>query len=293
MDKNEVIFRLKYYCDNDKFDEAILFIDELIDNNCIFLDDAFIFLASQLNENHQVHEKSYHLIKKGLRLFPDNMMLQLEMCLNYELRGFSKEAMDLCQQLTKEYPFSLELWYLQSELFHNCGDYEKAVASIDYAISCAIESESDLTYILIFTKGQYLYKNESYYQAISCFIELTSFEEFSKAKVNPYLAECYMRIGDYETAFDLLNKIIGQKEIEDEIAYYGNLIYCCLHTGRQIVAVDILADALKLYPNTILDYISTLNRIKKHQTEQDIQTEKNSYAGELARKLFLNNTHYN
>jgi len=293
MDKNEDIFRLEYYCELDQFDEAIKLLDELIENKCDYVEEAFVFLVSRMNENHLVHEKVYQLIKKGLMLFPDNMMLKLEMCLNFQIRGFQKEAMALCRQLTKEYPFSLELWYLQSELYQDCGDYENAIDSINYAISCSIDDASELTYQLIFSKAQCLFKNASYYQAIGCFIELMSYKEFVKARVNPYLAECYMRIGDYETAFDLLNKIIGQKEIEDEIAFYGDLIYCCLHTGRQIVAIDLLADALKLYPNKILDYISSLNLIKNYQTETEFQTENCINSGELARKFFLNNTHYN
>jgi len=135
-------------------------------------------------------------------------------------------------------------------------------------------------------------KNGSYFQAISCLIELMSYDEYSKAQVDPRLAECYIRIGDYETAFDLLNGLIGEKEIEDEIAFYGNLIFCCLHTDRQIIAIDILAEALKKYPH-ILEYITTLNILRSFKTETELTDDKIINAGELVRKLFTDNTHFN
>ena len=293
-DERADMLRLECYCKLDKFDEAIAFIDRLINNNFEYMNEAIMYAVCYMNENNKGLEKAYQLARKGLILNPDNMTLKSDMCINLLLRGFQKEAMDLCRQLTDEHPFSVEIWFLQAELYNDCGDYENAINSINYAISCSLDDDkSEEAFQLTFTKAHYLYRNGSYYPAIRCFVELMSYKGYVQAIVDPYLAECYMRIGDYETAFDLLNGVIGQKGIEDEIAFYGNLIYCCLQTGRQIVAIDMLADAIKLYPSGILDYISSLNFLTNYQSETDIGNERIINTGELVRKFFANNVHYN
>ena len=280
-DERADMIRLECYCKLEKFDEAMAFIDKLINKNYEYLDEAIIYTVSFMNENNEALDIAYQLARKGLILFPDNVNLKSDMCINLLLRGFQKDAMDMCRQLTKEHPFCVEIWFLQAELYNDCGDYENAINSINYAISCSLEDDKgEEAYQLTFTKAQYLYRNGSYYPAIRCFIELMSYNDYVQAAVDPCLAECYMRIGDYETAFDLLNSVIGQKEIEDEISFYGNLIYCCLQTGRQIVAIDLLADAIKLYPTAILDYLSSLNFLTNYQSETDIGNERIINTGE-------------
>ena len=293
-DKRVDMFRLECYCNLEKFEEAMTLIDKLFNNNYDYLEEIITYVVGYLNENNKFLDEAYQLARKGLLLYPDNMSLKSDMCINLLLRGFQKEAMDMCRRLTEEHPLSVEIWFLQAELYNDCGDYENAINSINYAISCSLDDDkSEEAYQLTLTKAQYLYRNGSYYPAIRCFVELMSYKDYVRATVDPYLAECYMRIGDYETAFDLLNGVIGQDGIEDEIAFYGNLIYCCLQTGRQVVAIDLLADAIKRYPTGILDYISSLNFLDNYQSETAIGNEKLINTGELVRKFFANNVHYN
>jgi len=293
-DKKTDMFCLECYCNLEKFDEVFALINKLSNNNCEYLEEVIEYAVCFLNEKGKVLDKTYQLIRKGLILYSNNVRLKIEMCINLLMRGCRKDAMNLCRQLTEEHPFSVEIWYLQAELYNDCGDYENAIHSINYAISCSLEDEnSDEAFQLTLTKAQYLFRNGSYYPAIRCFIELMSYKDYVQAVVDPYLAECYMRIGDYETAFDLLNGVTGQKGIEDEISFYGNLIFCCLQTGRQIVAVDLLADALKLYPTNILDYLASLSFLHNYQTETDIGYERIINTGELVRKFFVSNTHFN
>ena len=294
MDNNEDMLQLEHFLALNQFDEAISYVDELIDKKCDYLDEAIVLVVSELHLRKKFLDKAYQLIRDGLTLFPDSTSLQIELCLNLQLRGFQKEALDFCRQLAEANPSSVEIWFMLSELYCDYGAYENAVETIDYAITCAKDYENGIeaTYHLTFMKTRFLMKNGSYFQAISCLIELMSYDEYSKAQVDPRLAECYIRIGDYETAFDLLNGLIGEKEIEDEIAFYGNLIFCCLHTDRQIIAIDILAEALKKYPH-ILEYITTLNILRSFKTETELTDDKIINAGELVRKLFTDNTHFN
>ena len=293
MDKNEDMLRLELLCNLEQFEEAIGYLDSLIENKYNYSDEALVFVAGQMNENKYALDKAYQLIRKGLTLFPENISLKAELCLNLHVRGFQKEAMDLCRQLTEEQPFSVDLWCMQAELYNDCGDYENALESINYAISCAQDDDSLMIYHLTFIKARYLYMNESYYPAIRCFTELMTYKEYDKAIVDYYLASCYMHLNDYETAFNLLNGIIGQEDKVDEIAFYGDFIYCCLRTDRQIVAIDKLVDAFKLYPNSILEYLAFLSQRNNRQTEADIEQEKIIHSGELSRNFFKYITYYN
>ena len=289
MDNNEDMLRLERYCELDQFDEAIRHLDRLIDNNCEYLEEALVFVVFKLNENKNFFDKAYHLIRKGLILFPENKSLKIEMCLNLQLRGFQKEALTMCRQLSEEYPSSVKIWYTLAELYSDYGDYEKAIESIDYALACEMDNDknSEVIYQLKLLKGLFLFKNGSYYPAIDCLLDLMSHDEYIKTEIDPCLAECYMRINEFETALDLLNGLIGQQGIEDEIAFLGNLIYCCMQTGRQIVAFDILTDTIKKYPY-MLHYLSTLQYFFNYQAETDIGDHKIIHSSELVQKFFSN-----
>ena len=292
--KKADMLRLECYGNLEKYDEAIAFIDGLIDSECDYLDEAIIYVACMLNDIHTAHEKANHFIRRGLTLFPDNTTLKSELCINLHICGFHKEAMDMCLQLTKEDPFSTELWFLQSELHCDYGDYENAVESINNAITCALdEKNSDLNYYLTLMKGRYLFKNGSYIQSIQTLTELLSYKELEKVTVFPLLAECYMYIDDFETAYKLLSTVSAKKEKEDEVAFYGNFLYCCIATGRRKEAINILCEALKNYPHGILEHLSTLNYLLRLKTDKDIGNEVLIGSGELARKFLANNAYYN
>jgi len=286
MDKKDVLYRIKNYCQREQFDEAIAIIDELIEGKSNYLNEAIVLVISSMNENKKELDKTYLLIQKGLSLFPDDTSINIELCLNLHLRNFRKEALDLCRKLTHKFPLCTELWYLLAELYDDCKDYAKAVEAMNFAISSATEDDSELHFHLILMKAQYLFKNESYVAAIDCFTELKSYKEYDKALIDPRIAECYMHTGDYESAFDLLNGVFEQKKMDSDIAYYGKLIYCCLHTDRQMVAADLLTEALKLHPNRIFEYLDDLYAKKQHKSEI-INT------ADLVKNFLKDNTHIN
>ncbi|MDL2304948.1 tetratricopeptide repeat protein [Bacteroides sp. OttesenSCG-928-D19] len=286
------LLRIECFCELDKYDEAIELIDELTTQNCPYLEDIIIQMACVLNDIEKFQEKAYAFIQYALTLFPDNFTLKSELCFNFELCGKTKEAMDLCKELIREDPYSAEIWYMQGRLYSICADFEKAVESLHFALTC-IEDNHELAYEIKLMKAFCLYKNESYDKAIECYKEIISDDEFVNSQINPFLAECYMNINEYEKAYQILKQVLDYKGGDDEVSVYGNFIYCCIETERRKEAIDILGEALKRFPHSILEYIATLNIIKNQQPGQYTGKEGIVYPGELARNYLSSNIHNN
>ena len=286
------LIRLECYCELERYDEATGLIDELTIKDSPYLEEAVEHMACVLNDIERYHENAFGFIQHALTMFPDNFGLKSELCLNYELRGNTKEAMELCRELIDEDPYSVELWYMQGRLYSLCADFEKAVDSLDFAITC-VESNTELEYEIKLTKAFCLYKNESYDKAISCFRELIPHDDFIGSQVYPYLAECYMSINKYENAYIILKQVIGNKDLDDEVSVYGNFIYCCIETNRKDEAIEVLGDTLKRFPRSILEYISSLNVLKNQQMDLYAEKESIIYPSELARSYISSSIHNN
>ncbi|MDR2681157.1 MAG: tetratricopeptide repeat protein [Tannerella sp.] len=285
------LIRLECYCELDRRDEAIGLIDELTALDSPYLEDAVYHTACVMNDMEKYYQDTCTFIQHALTMFPDNLSLKSELCFNLELQGKTKEALTLCHELLDEDPYSAEIWYMQGRLYSLCADFERAVDSLDFALTCINETEdSDLEYEIKLMKAYCLYKNESYQKAIAIYEELTSYEDFDNSEVELFLAECFMNMEEYEKAYHILKPVIGNNDLEDEVSVYGNFIYCCIETERRKEAIEVLSEALRLFPNRILEYLSTLNMTRDQLTEAYADE---SIIGELARKYLNSNLHNN
>jgi len=291
--KNADILRVELYFNLGKSDEAFKLIDELTATNCDYLDEIYIEAACTMNEIKELLETAYQFIQKGITLFPENESLHSELCLNIYIRGYHNRALEMCRQFTIDFPDSIEIWYLLSQLYYDCADYENAVNAIEYALSIAIAEESNgAIYELTFMKARYLFKCQSYIMAVSAFREISSSDEYEAAKVNPMLAECFMFLANFERAYEALNAIYGHDDIEDKLAFYGKYIYCCIYTNRRSEAIDTLCEALKEYPDGILSYLSMLNFKIVHQTDSEYIDETTLGTGEVISDFFTDTAYY-
>ena len=294
MNKDEDMFQLERYCSLKEFDNAINYLEKMITSNCSHFEEALVYLVYLLNENQVVTENACRLFQKGVELFKNNYKLQSEFCRHLFMRGFQKRALDLCKQLTNKFPFSTEVWYILSDFYSEIGDYENAIEAINYAITCSQDDDcGGISYELLFLKALLLYKNGSYHPAIHCFTELMSYKEYDKVIVDHFIAECYMLLNDYESAYQYLNGIIALKDKDDEVVFYGNFIWCCLKTNRQVVAADLLSEALKKNLNTILEHLTILNMVFNSQPETDIGIERIVNPNDLAKLYFTNQAYFN
>lgn len=293
QDNKEVdLIRIECYCELEQYDEFIELIHVLTEKHVSYLEDAVIHGACVLNDIPQYWDNAYTFIQYALNLFPDNIELKSELCYNYELQGKTKEAFSLCKELINKAPFAAEIWYMQGRLYSMCADFVNAVDSFDFAVTC-IDDNLDLEYEIKLMRAYCLYKNESYDEAIADYRDLVRYDAYTRLQVDPFLAECYIRINEYEAAYELLKEVIREPDLDDEVSVYGNFIYCCIETDRKKEAIDLLGDALKRFPHSILEYIATLNIQKGQQPESFTGKEKPVYPDELARKYFNNNYHNN
>lgn len=286
------LMRLECYCGLDRYDEAIKLLGKLTAKNSPYLEEAIIQTVSIMNDRDNCQQRTYKLIKRALTMFPANPILEAELCFNLELQGKTKEALTLCRELINKDPYSAELWYMQGRIYSSCEDFERAIDSLDFALTCiSDEQDPELEYEIKLMKAYCLYKNESYKKAISIYEELTSYDEFVDSDVDPFLAECYMSQEEYEQAYRILKRLAESEDLEDEVSVYGNLIYCCIETGRREEAIDILSDMLKHFPGSILEYLSALSPTKDQPA--DLSVEKNYTVDDLVRTYMNNNVHNN
>jgi tetratricopeptide (TPR) repeat protein len=287
------LMRLECYCELDRCEEALAFIHELTVEDSAYLEEAVMHTACVMNEMEKHQQDAYEFILYALTMFPDNTVLKSDLCYNLELQGKTKEAMTLCQELIQEDPYVAEVWYMQGRIYSLCADFEKAADSLDYALTCIHENEElELEYEIKMLKAYCLYKNESYEKAIETYKELFSYNEFVYSEIESFIAECYMNLKEYEKAYDMLKRIVGNKDLVDEISVYGNFIYCCIETERHKEAIDFLSEALDYFP-AIFEYLSTLNKTKAPLSQTSIRKENILRTGDLARKYFENNLHNN
>ena len=167
--------RIECYCELERINEAARLIDKIAIKDHQYLEEAIEHMACVLNDIEKYQREANQFIQEALVMYPDNFVLKSELCLNYELSGNTKDALDLCNKLIDEDPYSSEIWFMQGRLFSLCADFEKAIDSLDFAISCAKDNK-ELEYEIKFTKALFLYKNENYEKAIDCYNELVSHE---------------------------------------------------------------------------------------------------------------------
>ena len=158
-----------------------------------------------------MNKEARDFVDRGLALFPDNLILKNELCYILETEGDVPRAIELCNELIDKNPFSYEYWFTLGRLHSMVGDYEKAIEEYQ-------EIEGD--------------------------------EEVMR-RISPLMAECYMKLEQYEKAYQLLSTIINDPDMEDGPTNYINYIRCCTETERDNEASIMLFKAAQLYPNNV------------------------------------------
>lgn len=276
------LLRLECLCALGRYAEVKTYTEQLIGSDCDYLEDIFEYIAPVLGELG-MHEQALGFIRWGQKYFPDNLVLKEELCFNLEATGHVAEAIVLCNELIDNNPYSFDDWSTLGRLYSIQGDYDKAIEAFDFALTC---DETDAETKLL--KAYCLYMNENYQKAIEVYDELVGLPVYTD-RVKPLLAECYLRLDDYETAYRLLRETLQNNREPGEPATYINYLLCCAKTDRLDEERATLDRALELYPDHInLLYLKALYYTEKGMDREAIRTLQHILNNSAPDEMYIN-----
>lgn len=240
------MLRVECYIMQDAYDKALEYIEQLMKENCSYLESLFEYIAPILNDT-EMPQDAYDFIQRGLMLFPNNLILKDEACYNLETMGDIDGAIRICNELVDKKPYSYDFWFTLGRLYSIKEEYEKAIEAFDFALTCN-NSESDDELILL--KAFCLFMNESYEKAIEVYRELLAMDEIHD-RIIPLLAECYVKMGNYETAYELLKQLLDKNQLPQDSSVYLSYIRCCAEIGHDKEAFECLKKAFRLFPRNV------------------------------------------
>jgi tetratricopeptide (TPR) repeat protein len=244
----------------------------LIARNVDYLDFIFEYITPALNDM-EMFEEAVAYAEKGLRLFPDSIILKEELCFSLENTEDFDRAIAICNELIDLKPYSFEEWFSLGRLYSYKGNFESAIEAFDFAIACD-DSVLDLNLLLAYC----LCKNGNYTRSLDICKEALSDEAYRERAIM-LMTECLIKMNDHETAYKLLKDLINESR-DTSVYVYIQLVGCCIEMERLEEAFDALRKAHSLDPDNpeILFMLSFWskdeNRKKEFLTELFATMEK-------------------
>lgn len=239
------ILRIECYCMQDRYDKVKEYTEMLVNNDCEYLEDIFEYIVPILSDIDMT-EEAMDYIDRGLKMFPDNLILKDELCYNLEDAGQIGKAIEVCNELIDKNPYSYEYWFTLGRLYSMSAEYDKAIEAFDFALTC-----DDTDVELKILRAYCLYMNESYDKAIEVYIETQTENPEAINRIKPLLAECYMKLGRYDEAFILLKEYLYSDVVHEEPSAFINYLHCCGQHDDVAEYTKALNRAIDLFPNNI------------------------------------------
>jgi tetratricopeptide (TPR) repeat protein len=92
--------------------------------------------------------------------------------------------------------------------------------------------------------------NENYEKAIEVYSEIKTDDAQIDDRLQSLVAECYIKLNNYEKAHALLKELITRQTTDDP-AFYISYIRCCIETGRESEASQVLVKAADTFPRNV------------------------------------------
>jgi len=251
------LFRMECFCALGEYNKVICYMDMLIAEKSPDLEEVFEYLAPIINDN-LTESEALEFIQRGLRFFPNNLILRDELCILQEGFGEIEEAIELCHELIGETPDSLDNWFTLGQLYAKIGEYEKAIDAFDFALA---SNESDVEISILKAYCLHMIGKEN--NAIEIYNEILTIDKDLAKRVNPLIAECYIEQGKTNDAYNLLKEHLRQEVEKIDVSVYISLIRVCIELGKTKEAMDTLGKAIELFPDNIrlLSFL-TINKYK-------------------------------
>ncbi len=239
------LLRLECYCALDQYHKVVSYLETHLDDKEALV-EVFEYVAPMLNDM-DMNEEASDFIQRGLKLFPNNLILKDEKCANLEALGDIEGAIKVCNELIDENPFSEEYWSALGRLYSIAGEFEQAIEAFDFALTCN-GSNMDLKML----QGYCLYMNGSYKKAEEIYSELLTSNDKLDLRVIPFLAECHFKQNNFKESYILLEKYLNKIDPDEEVEFNIYFYYLCsalsLKKKKEEIA-PVLSKAIELYPN--------------------------------------------
>lgn len=260
------MLRVECYASQKDYPQVLEAVETLQARECEYLEELFEYIAPILNDM-EMQQEARDFIDRGLMLFPENLILKDELCFNLETEGDIPRAIEVCNELIDKNPYSADFWFTLGRLYSMMAEYDKAIEAFDFALTC---DETDVELKML--KAYCLYMNESYEKAIEVYEEIAD-DALVKERIKPFMAECYIKLDDFEKGYELLCDMLTKTYPEYEPSAYINLIRCCLETNHEEEVEPILQKATQLFPDNIrLLSLMALSQMDNGQEEQAMLT---------------------
>ncbi|MDR2118766.1 MAG: tetratricopeptide repeat protein [Tannerellaceae bacterium] len=262
------MIRLECYCMLGEYDKVVEYLELMTKNNCDYLEYIFEFLAPVLSDLGMMAEAA-DFIKRGRRLFPDNLVLKEELCYLLEVEGNFEQAMHLCNELIDREPYSYDYWFMLGRLYSHTNDFDNAIDAFDFALTCD-DSDDELKVL----KAYCLFMNENYEKAIEAYSELIT-DNASGRRIRPLMAECFIKLENFEQAYLLLKDIIYKQSGGGNVATYISFIRCCVETDRDSEASQMLSKAAEKFPDNVrILSLQALHYLENGKDDLALQTTR-------------------
>jgi len=285
--------KMDCYCGLKQYGKVIEYTEELISNKYSYLENIFEYTAPLLNDMDMIKEARDY-VDRGLKLFPKNLILMDELCYILETEGDMDKAIQVCNEIIDNNPYSYDNWFTLGRLYSMSGDFGKAVEAFDFALTCN-DSDTELKIL----KAYCLYMNESYEKAIEVYQEIAIAEKEMSPRIKQLIAESYIKLEEFEKAYSLFSEIIQDEKVQNDPTVQINYIHSCLETEHLDEAYNLLIQIVERYPDNIrilsllaLTYLEMGNEDMAKETANRLMTvidkrkEDKNYTEEELERLF-------
>lgn len=256
------LLEMECYVYLNDYTKVVELTENLLARKVDFMNLLFEHVTPLLNDM-EMFDEAVDYAEKGLRLFPESLLLKEELYFSLENTEDFDRAITICNELIDQKPYSFDEWFALGRLYSYKSNFESAIEAFDFALTCD-DSVIELKLLLAYC----LSKNGNYKRALDVCREVLSDETY-KERITMLMTECHIKMHDYDTAYKLLKELINESPHITSSSVYIQFIGCCMEMERLEEAYNALKKAYSLDPDN-QEILFLLSFFPKNEKEKEI-----------------------
>ena len=238
----------------------------------------------ELLEHYMVHHKlelAFKVVEIAKNQYPGNQQLKIKEAELLSLTSKHREALDLLEEVEILENFNPEFHIAKATVLSQCGEYHKAIDSLNLALDCASD-EHDMIYMNLAVEYQNI---ENYPKAVS-FLKKALYADPTNEDALYELAYCFELSKNYSEAVSTFNKIIDQAPYNEHAWFNLGASYQALgEFDKALVAFDYVIVIDENFHAAYFNKANVLVRLKKYKDA--IELYKKALAFEILDSLIF------